>query len=113
MPTSNLISILRENMEQHIQEYETALKGWQQDYATQLQEEFNRVHCPDWDGSGPWYMTDPVPQSYAVQYEEMISQLEHDIRDTVELTSEEYRRYVLDKWQWKESFTSISSKYIG
>jgi hypothetical protein len=52
------------------------------------------------------------PRHYLSAYDEAIEVFEWDEADQIELTSEEFRKYVLDKWDWKDAFATVSSRYI-
>lgn len=113
MSRQGLILILKENRAKHIEEYNTALSGWHKDYMSQIEEEYRRVISPDWDGEKPFYMKEQRPVSYEEDYDDMISQLTHDVRETIELSQSDYRKYVLDRWDWKRQFMTSNSKYLG
>lgn len=112
MSKTKLIEILKENLKNHISHYNKALEGWEDDYATQMENEVERIGNGTWNGEA-FLFTESKPKSYAESYEEMISQLEHDIRDTIELYSTDYRKYVLDKWEWKKQFAASTMKYLA
>lgn len=46
------------------------------------------------------------PQGHCDEYEREIQMLEFEEGETIKLTSEEFTRYVLDEWHWKEEFAT-------
>lgn len=44
------------------------------------------------------------PAGHCDDYDRVIDELQHEVGDTVTLTSEEFQQYVKDNWRWKESF---------
>lgn len=61
--------------------------------------------------------TERPPQGHCDEYQREIQMLEFEEGDTIKLTSEEFTRYVLDEWHWKEEFAtsylSTTGKFLG
>jgi len=55
----------------------------------------------------------PVPRSYAEEYEQAIAELQWHTQDEIELSSRDFRRYVLDKWEWQEAFAGTTQVYLA
>ncbi len=52
-----------------------------------------------------------VPQNFTDSYDQIISMLEMDISETVELDTNEFNQYVRDNWQWRNVFEASGSLY--
>lgn len=52
-----------------------------------------------------------VPKSHEDEYNEVIGLLDMGTADTVELDMDSYKKYVLDKWNWKSAFDSSTQFY--
>lgn len=51
------------------------------------------------------------PKSYKENYEKAITAFSWETEDTVELDANEFEKYVLDNWEWKEDFLRKSNLY--
>jgi hypothetical protein len=54
-----------------------------------------------------------VPRSYVKEYDLAIRMVDWDTRAELELSYAEFCCFVLDQWDWKESFVSVTSMYLG
>ena len=39
--------------------------------------------------------------------------LEMDVRDTVTLSSNDFERFVRDRWEWQQSFKTNTASYLA
>ena len=53
------------------------------------------------------------PVSNLEDYDEVIAMLEMTTDKEVELTSDQFRQYVMDKWHWRASAYALNQSYIG
>lgn len=57
------------------------------------------------------------PQGHCDEYEREIAMLQFDNRKEITLTQDEFTRFVLDEWYWKEEFAtsyfSTTGKFLG
>jgi len=53
------------------------------------------------------------PENHSTDYEKAIRKLELSIFDKVTLSEEEYERYVLNNWEWRNSFLASNTSYIN
>lgn len=53
------------------------------------------------------------PVDYIDEYERVIGMLELSNVETVDLTAEDYKHFVMDEWAWKRDWEIINSSYIG
>lgn len=107
-----LIETLKANLEKHVEAHKKALEVWRERAANKLQELSEKVRDGKVRSIDVMSISD-VPTSYAPSYESVIDMLSYCDDVILELTSEDFSRYVQDKWEWKQSFLSNSSKYGG
>lgn len=55
----------------------------------------------------------PVPQLHVKEYDAAIDMAAWDTRDELELTHAEFTCFVRDAWDWRSSFDSVTSMYLG
>lgn len=53
------------------------------------------------------------PLNHTEDYDIALGMLELHAEDTVSITAEEYRNFILDDWDWSSSFSSSSSSYAS
>ena len=90
-----LLEVLKENREKHIQIYNDALEGIRVEYKKLLEKELKRLE----DGkSVKTSISIEMPTSHEEQYDEVIEMLEMAVSKEVTLTRHEFQQYVQDKW---------------
>ena len=52
------------------------------------------------------------PQSHIKDYEDIIGMLEFSTQNTLEITMEEYKSWVLNEWEWRRSFAATKMSYV-
>ena len=91
---SALVEKLRENQSKHHDIFEQALLGWQKECIRILLHE-------------------QIPSDHTKDYEVVIGLLLLSTSAEVELEADEYRRFVMDDWDWKQEWTTSNTKYLG
>ena len=90
-----LLKVLKENREKHIQIYNDALEGIHVEYKKLLEKELKRLE----DGkSVKTSLSIEMPTSHEEQYDEVIEMLEMAVSKEVTLSRHEFQQYVQDKW---------------
>lgn len=97
----DLLVILKRNREQHQKDFEKSIYFWQKHLAAVLSKikpteclefpeelENARSHCPE---------------SCVKEYDDVIDMFEMSINETIILTTDAYRKYCKDEWDWKTS----------
>lgn len=96
------------NRDAHRDVYLTAMDGYRQTVVDWLNEQLDKAQ------NGKPFVTwlqEPMPEDHTDDYDVVLSMLDMSIDETITLTLDEYRRYVMDDWGWKEGFTATASKY--
>jgi len=52
-----------------------------------------------------------LPQSYEKAYDQIIKMLEMSSDEIIKLSSDEFACFVMDDWDWKESFKNTTMSY--
>jgi len=55
----------------------------------------------------------PYPENHSNDYERAIRMMQSSIYDEVKLSENEYDRYVLNNWEWKQSFINNNIQYTA
>lgn len=129
-----LLSKLRDNFVKHMSDYNEAVAGYKEEALTKLdvglekakkniQSAFDRavLEIQDFDPEGARdYISFceaitfnlVAPKKFSDAYEQAISMLEWEERKEIELSSYEFRCFVMDKWDWQEEFTTSNIRYL-
>lgn len=123
-----LLEKVKENLKQHIEDYEEAFESYKLEATKALSKakktvldgiealiaRVNREEKPVPIHIPTVSFADLVtPVSYAKDYEKVVTMLEMSVEDTIELDSEEFSRYVMDDWVWKQRFSETTMLYKG
>jgi len=54
----------------------------------------------------------PVPRSYAEEYRQAMEELRWHTGEEIELSSRDFTRFVLDKWEWAGQFAGSTQVYL-
>jgi len=55
----------------------------------------------------------PMPEDHTRDYDVAIEMLKFDVRKKFLLTEREFKRYMMDQWEWTESFTTNTVSYAA
>lgn len=105
-----LLLIVRENKEKHIEAHKLAREGWHSECLNILQSTQSKM------SKDPSFVPNPmllsaVPTSHEEDYDRAIVMLDMSVDDSIELPSAVFDQFVMDRWQWKHTFDAASSKY--
>lgn len=103
-----LKEILGGNRFMHVKEYEAAMKEFRAEAIKKMADNLDKAK-----GGGEIEMVLGLvrPQSFKEHYDTAIRMLEMSTEHEVELTIEEFRQYVEDKWTWKHQFSASTAMY--
>jgi len=121
--TAELIEAIKTNMEDHEAIYQEALVGYELHLSQALQaleEASKRLRTLDGADLRAAYsfsdLTEKLrrieePKSYTVVYAEALKMFTWTSNTHVDLSTEEFRALILNKWDWTHSFLSNNSGY--
>lgn len=103
-----LLTKLRENRDSHLKQYEEAISGWQEEVRKGLSVLLQNATTGE---SFSTFLNLPEPKSYTLDYDEIISQIEWNEEDHIELSHSEFKQFILDDWNWKHDFAGATAMY--
>lgn len=106
----SLVETLRYNKEAHVQEYTTALEKYREAVAKELSKRLRVVKNGD-DFNLRFNLPEPV--DYSEEFEETIQMLEWETSPEITLSERDFKRFVLNKWEWSEIFAASTRSYLG
>ena len=107
----DVIEKVTENKEKHLADYEAAKQAYKQESLALLEKALADAKLGKFPET-QFVSLPPKPKSYIPSYDRIISMLNLTSQKTVELSEQDYSKYILDNWEWKELFTSTSAYYM-
>jgi hypothetical protein len=106
--TANLLERVRANRAEHVAQYEQANKRYRLSMRVFFVSQAKLIE----DGHDfERYFEGPVPRSYVAEYDQAIGMLELHTEPEIDLGAEDFRRFVLDDWGWKQEFAATNASY--
>lgn len=59
------------------------------------------------------YISETPPEDHTADYDVVLQMLEMSTEETVSLSDDACRKYVLDKWDWKRNWAMSNAKYLS
>jgi hypothetical protein len=113
-----LLSVLRQNRERHLKEYEAACVGYREVALRRIEEGFQearevvgRLKEGQTVAVG-FRISLSVPVSYEKAYDQIIRMMEMSVDTEIVLTASQFACFVMDDWEWKEEWASSNAQYI-
>lgn len=104
---ADLITAIEKNLAAHTKEVEEATAGYRREVVRALEKEAEVVKAGgDFKG-----INLDKPENHIKDYELILRMLRLSIQDTIEITSQQFRWYVMDEWPWKSAFAITSTRY--
>lgn len=103
---TELIETLKKNKKTHIIEYDESYKGFVIESTQRLKKALKDAKSEKFDDV---YFSQP--DSHESDYSVIIEMLEMSVDTEVEISAEQFRRYVRDEWSWTSSFKEDFVKY--
>ncbi len=115
--TDKLLDTLRENRDKHAAKFAESMEGYRSTCVKALTEVLANAQAIADSGIGNVNLQ-PVrrldkPSSYLTTYDEAILFFSYCNDTEVELTVEEFTKYVLDKWTWSRGFADSHTTYTS
>jgi hypothetical protein len=105
---TELLEILKKNRNAHNGIFREAQEGFRKAVIEELEK---RLKLARNGKKIEQYVRLPEPQDHTRDYDRVISMLEMDLTDIVELSETDYAQYVLDDWEWKRQFLGTNRAY--
>jgi hypothetical protein len=105
---AKLLGILKKNRKAHHDIFIEAQKGFRKVVIDELEKRLGLAR----DGKRiDQYLRLPEPVDHTRDYDRVISMLEMDLNETVDLSETDYSQYVMDDWDWKRQFLGTNRAY--
>lgn len=118
---TQLLQTLRKNREAHVKNYEAALVEYRKAVIEELTNQINRRAVEKARATdGLEFSMDTArkddgfpaePKSFADHYDQAIGLLEMTTLDSIDINAPDYRKYVLDEWEWRNEFETSTMSY--
>lgn len=102
-----LIDKITENLGKHQEEYDQSVIDRKQHAIEVLTEQLAESK----DGNIPEILTFDAVPNHSADYKTVIEMLEMSVDNEIEVTYEQFKRYVRDEWEWKSEFLTVSGMY--
>lgn len=105
---ADLLAVMKENLGKHRAIFEEAWAG----YRMQAIKELDEMGAEAKAGKRIRRSIELVePKDQSRDYTRVIRMLEMSVDEEIRVTETEFAQYVLDDWQWKHQFETISNSY--
>lgn len=108
---TELLDIVRKNKEKHIKEFNEAVEDFKKAVVKIAEENLKLVQTGDLAEIAKVKVNPAKPTSYESSYTRAIRMLELSVDENIELDAHTFSQFVLDEWEWKQSFSTSNSTY--
>lgn len=106
---ADLVKYLKENAEEHRQQFLEAQDGWREYIIKQLDERLEDARSGRKVNHS---FNIPSPEDHSVDYQRVIKMVEMSIEDTLKISENEFAKYVMDDWDWKVQWSGSNTMYM-
>lgn len=103
-----LLAKVRANRAAHKKEYDEAMVGYREEVIkvakAQLAKAMERENVDK-------YSWPNQPKEYLREYDRVIAMCEASVDDHITLSANDFGRYMMDDWEWSDSFKAGTSSY--
>lgn len=105
---AELLEKVRANRDAHQAIYDEAKAGYKALAVAELKKHLKDVER---GAMQVIHITMPAPVNQIRDYDRIITMLEMEVEDEVELDETQFSQYVMDDWRWKQQFLTSNSTY--
>jgi ABC-type oligopeptide transport system substrate-binding subunit len=105
-----LLEAVQRNREEHHKTFLKAMDGMERKWRDMLEANLAAIRSGSRERRYTLSLSEPRDQTR--DYDRLIRALQMDTREEIELTQQEFACYVMDDWQWKETFRATTSQYL-
>lgn len=113
-----LLEIVKNNMKLHAQEYKESCDGYREQALARIEEAVDRLKRQvmalregEAVGLAAIHFSLPAPISHLREYEQAMKMLEMSVDEDISISEEDFGRYVMDEWDWKDSWEQTKLAY--
>ena len=108
--TEELLTVLKDNRDDHETEFKEALKKWKKKATKALRKAADKAEKDGVITENPLAKL-PKPVHYLNSYDVVIDRLYMEVEKTVELDDREFQAWVRNEWNWSGAFVGTTSLY--
>jgi hypothetical protein len=105
-----LLAALETNRQQHHQLFVAAVDGYREELLRILERHIEDVRAGSAEHVSVFLQR---PEDHTPDYDTVIKMLQMSLDEEITLTQGDFRRYVMDQWEWKEAWTASNSAYYA
>jgi hypothetical protein len=109
---TDLVKKLRENRTQHAGKVNTARGIYRQKVVAELEIRLEQAKNGRDIDPGFLHLL-PIPRDYTEEYDRALAVCEWEVGAEIQLTQEDFNRYVLDQWEWHQAFAASTAVYLA
>lgn len=106
---TEFVTVLQKNRDQHRATFDAAVKGYRNRLLRELE---HRVHDLRRGRQVDVTIYLPEPSDHTDDYDRVLTMARMSTEDTVQLSEDDFGRYVMDQWSWKNQFTETTGRYV-
>lgn len=106
---SEFVAVLQKNRDEHRATFEAAVSGYHRRLVHELER---RVHDLRRGRSIDVAIRMPEPEDHTDDYDRVLTMARMSTEDTVRLSEDDFGRYVMDQWRWKQDFITTTGRYL-
>ena len=103
-----LLKILKENRSKHKAAFEDACEGYREKMMKLLNSTIDKVKSGEVMTASLYLQP---PEVHLDEYDAVIKLLELSQEQTIELDADDVNKFVLDDWEWKDKWRSVTNSY--
>lgn len=105
-----LLDIINENRTKHREVFEAALAGYQEKAKEILQQNLDDLNA---GRVRELRILLSRPEDHTRDYDRIIRMLQLDVNSEFTLSEQRFAQYVMDDWDWKRDWLSMSNRYAS
>lgn len=106
-----LLEKLKENREIHEKEYTELHNAYLDSVISGLKELLEEAEKRPTSPTTGLHLH--VPRSYLKEYDMVIGMLEFSEEEAFQITQDEYKKFILNEWEWTGMFDSMKATYLS
>jgi len=109
----DLLKSVRDNKKKHDKIFKKAMDGYWKKCRICITDALKAAKDEDPDWQQKMFPVNSAPEDHSSEYESAIRMLEMCADETIEITREEFNAYVLNQWNWRNTFLRTFMSYTG
>ena len=106
-----VLEVLKKNLGEHSKIVEEAREGYFKEAEAALLKRLADLKAAGLKKVVSMHFSLQPPVDHSAEFKTIIGMLEMHSEDTIELTADEYRQLVENKWEWMDEFLASNSAY--